>query len=338
MFNRQLWIKIRTGLIQAVNFIGRVNPITIKRLTAAMKYIKSSWKSIAIILPAFLVLYYVVGSWATHNIDKTSDIEIVKPAKGLAVAEASAWLIRREVDDKMWTPNLPLIFPGYVLDDMPAYQLGIMQTVKDAAKILAQNYDSDNLKRAAKLLSYPGNIWLLSKTENLALAPSSGAQYRKARKALMRFNEEDLTPKAADRQILITILSAFQKNAATIDSSLEKQVRENSSTWFDMQADNVFYLNQGRLYGNYVLFKALAEDFKPQILSAGQYEAWTSLLKTLSDGFNLNPFMVRNGEPDSSFAPNHLMVLNFYAVKARFQLNQIIAALKQDSSSEEKNK
>lgn len=327
MPNRKLWEKFRNRLWETIKFLGRLNPITKPRLAAGLRFMRKSWKSIAIVLPGALVLYYVVGSWATHNIDKSLEVEIIKPQKGLALTDAAANLIKREVDDKMWTPNLPIIFPGYVLDNMPSYQLGIIESMRLAAKALAQNFDSPNLSKAVELLSYPGNIWLLSKTENLALAPSSGAQYRKARKALLRFNEETLAETKSPK-FLISSLELLQKNSKNIIDSLEKQVREHSDALTDNQADNVFYFNQGRMYGYYVILKALGEDFKGEILEAGQYEAWTSLLKTLSDGFDLQPIIVRNGETDSLTAPNHLLALDFYVVKTRCQLMEIIAALK----------
>lgn len=328
MPNKQQWEKARLRIKEILELVRRLNPLTKQRVLASFRFIRKSWKSIAIILPAFLVLYYGIGSWATDNIDKTLIVNQTKPEKGLALVDSAAKLITREVDDHMWTPNLPFVFPGYILDNMPQYQLGIIKSLQTVIKVLADNYDSQEINKASELLNYPGNVWLLSKTENLALAPSSGAQYRRARKALLRFNEETQIAKAAPNKILITILQKISANLAIMMSGLENQVRENSSDWLDNKADNVFYYNQGQLYGFYVIFKALAEDFEPQILAAGQYEKWTSLNKTLENGFLLNPAVVRNGEPDSLTAPNHLLAIGYYITKADLQLNKIINMLK----------
>lgn len=327
------WETIRRRIKEILEVLRRINPLTRERVVLSLQFIRKSWKSIAILLPTFLVLYYVVGSWATHNIDKSLIDNVSKPEKGLAVADSAAGLIMREVDDHMWTPNLPLIFPGYVLDNMPQYQLGIIRSLKSTVQVLARCYDSPDLNKAAELLSYPGNVWLLSKTENLALAPSSGAQYRKARKALLRFNDKPQMPKIAQNKILPALLENIAKNLGGITIDIEKQVREYSSDWTDGLADNVFYYNQGRLYGFYVILKALAEDFQPQILAAGQYENWTSLNKMLENGFMLNPLIIRNGRPDDTFAPNHLLVLGWYTAKAELQLNKIINALAQQEEN-----
>lgn len=328
MPSRQSWETIKKFLATAIDFLRQHNPLTLQNLSAALTFMRKSWRSIAILLPVFLLVYYVAGSWATHNIDKSVISGITRPDKGLATAETIQNLLRREVDDNMWTPNLPIIFPGYILDNMPQYQSGILKSLKTVVETLSRHYDSENLNKAAKLLNYPTNIWLLSKTENLALAPSSGAQYRKAYKLLNRFNNEPLLQKNDSNDVLIDTLHTILNNTNHILAELETQIREYSSNWTDNQADNVFYYNQGRIYGYYAIMKALSEDFKQQILDNGQYEAWTSVNKTLEDAFLLDPLIVRNGELSGSFSPNHLAILGYYTAKARTQLYQIMTALK----------
>lgn len=328
MPSKQQWKNVKILLTEIMEVIRRLNPITKDRVSECWAFVRRSWKSIAIILPVFILLYYLVGSWATNNINKTPVAEVAKPSKGLAVADSVAKLISREVDDNMWTPNLPIVFPGYVLDNMPQFQRGIIKTLKNVTAVLSRGYDSAELAKAAELLKYPADIWLLSKTENLSLAPSSGAQYRKARKALQRFNEQEPAPKASADEILINLLTFINRDTGRVMNKLEAEVREHSTDWFDNAADDVFYNAQGQMYAYYVVLKAMGVDFKSQILSADQYENWTILTKTLEDGLALSPMIVRNGEPDSVFAPNHLLVLNGYAAKSRYRLNLIITALK----------
>ena len=165
------------------------------------------------------------------------------------------------------------------------------------------------------------------------LAPSSGAQYRRARKALLRFNEKPLLPKTSQDEILTGVLRDIANNMDAVMADIERHVREHSSDWMDNSADNVFYYNQGRLYGYYVVLKALAEDFEPLILAADQYEHWTALVKSLESGVQLDPFVVRNGMPDSGSAPNHLLALGYYAAKADLLLNKIILNLQEKDNA-----
>ena len=137
---------------------------------------------------------------------------------------------------------------------------------------------------------------------------------------------KNLNRKSSDENLL-KLLALINRDTGRIMNKLETEVREHSTDWFDNAADNVFYNAQGQMYAYYVVLKAMAEDFKPQILNADQYENWTILTKTLEDGLALSPAVVRNGEADSVFAPNHLLILGGYAAKARYQINLIMTAL-----------
>lgn len=307
--------------------LQRYLPLLKEKIHFGIAFIRRSWKSIAVILPFGLVLYYSLGGWVTNNIDRSLVVRTDAPQNGMFVIAAAEDLIGREVDEHMWTPNLPFIFPGYILDNMPNYQKGIIQALRTTVNAWNRFTDHEDLKNAAEFLKYPANIWLLSKQKNLALAPSSGAQYRKARRALQNFNQ-DLPLNEAQRQKLFTgTLNQIQKSMNAMVSSLEKQIRENSSDWVDFKADDVFYFNQGRLYASYILLKALGSDFKTEIVADDVYGKWTSLLKTMEDGINLNPMIVRNGEPEAVFSANHLMALNFYVAKAQSQLSQLTIQL-----------
>ena len=309
MQKKQLWTMIKNKLHVIVKFFHEKNPINKEKILSliiflkrvcksAFSYIRRSWKSIAVVVPVFLVLYYVIGGYVTNTIDKDTSVEIKSDDQGFDFVATGAFLIKREVDDHMWTPNLPFIFPGYVLDNMPSFQ-------------------------ALKLLKYPTNIWILSKGENLALAPSSGAQYRKARKEMLNFNKNTDFAASDNKKVFLSFLTAMEKDLKKITDNIENQVREFSVDWIDFRADNIFYLNQGKIYGHYILLKAASQDFKHLIIETKQYEKLTSLLKYLEDAIMLNPIIVRNGQIESITGSNHLMVLNYYIAKSCYILNQI---------------
>jgi hypothetical protein len=317
-------------ILQVLLTLGRKSLPVIKTVCLRIAhFFRHSWKSIALIAPLVIFAYYVIGGSVSNKIDKSTDFEITQSgnAHGLALVDASAALIYREVDDHIWTPNLPIIFPGYVLDNMPAFQTGIIRAERVLAHKLKKYFDSRDLEQAVDLLDYPTNVWLLSKTKNLALAPSSGAQYRKARQQLLRFNA-DLDKTHVDPRLLPDLLETFAHKFGKIEDTVARHVQEESSAWIDLKADDVFYNVQGRLYAYYVFLKALAVDFESAIVDADQYHQWTSMMKNLEDALALEPSIVRNGAPDSSFAPNHLLVLDDYVAKARYRLTDLTHALK----------
>lgn len=293
-------------------------------------------------LAGFIFLYYPLGALISENIDVNTDYEIAKHGNRSAAIDTMAFLIRREVYNKSWTPGLPFIFPAYMLDNMPAFQLGVMSSVSTLSKSFARRLNKDiseeeksPLQNAAQLLQYPGTIWMFSPANRLVPAPSSNSQYRRARKQLQSYNQL-LADGGAVFETTPQNLSYFLKNVKTdlqkTAARLEAQIRENSSSFYDGKADDLFYYARGQLYSYYLLLKALGYDYKEIIVNRNIYQPWTSLLKTLENASQLSPLIVRNGELDSLTAPNHLAALVFFDNKAVITLQNMIAVLDQPVS------
>ena len=175
---------------------------------------------------------------------------------------------------------------------------------------------------------------MFSAENKLLLAPSANNQYRKARRHLINYNKS----LSAGREVfykspadLAYLLRKSKINLGKSSAALETRIREESSSWWDTKADNIFYYQQGKAYAYYLLFKALGNDYKNIIVSAGQYQNWISLIKALEDASSVQPAIVRNGELNSLTAPNHLSYLNMYIVKARNLLALIAEALNEQA-------
>ena len=298
-------------------------------------FLRSWWRLLVIAFAAFIILYYPLGSYLTQNIDTSVNYEITPPLpEQSATVETMAFLINREVNDHLWTPNLPFFFPAYFLDNMPAFQSGIINAIRTIASAFARCLSPDtisspadvSLQNAAKLLKYPGNVWMFAPGSTLKPAPSSSKQYRKARRQLLNYNtaiaEKQLTfSRSAQDLEYFLIQIAADLNRSTVE--IENQIREHSSSWFDTKADNIFFYNQGKGYAWYLLIKALGNDYKNIIVETGEYENWTRLLKALEEASSLSPSLIRNAELNSSLAPNHLSYLGFYLQKAENITRQI---------------
>lgn len=300
---------------------------------------RGSWvKVAAVVVTIFLILYYSVGGWLIQNIDTTTDYEIRTTDNQSATVEMMSFLINREIRDNMWTPNLPFIFPSYFLDNMPNFQLGIVSSLKTTSAALAARLDKAvaeegdmPLKSAAEYLSYPGTVWMFSSTNKLVPAPSAGSQYRKARRQLTEYNQSLRDGSVFFYKSPADLAYFLQKIADDLWKSgtiLEAQIRENSSSWIDTKADDVFYFQKGKVYAYYLLIKALGSDYKDIVVGCDVYRPLTSILKTLEDAALLNPAFIRNGETDSSTAPNSLMTSGYYTLKAASIGKTVVEKLK----------
>jgi len=305
-----------------------------------IKIFGSSWRIIAITICSIIFLYYPLGGLIINNIDTDTSVEISSPKQERsATIETISYLIRREVNDKIWTPNLPFFYPSYFLDNMPEFQLGIMDAISNISQTLSERWepnvatkDEQLLTKANKLLHYPPTIWMFSTENKLMPAPSSHSQYRKARKLLIKYNQS-----LSDGSIIIyktpqdltAILKNISINLHKIATKLENHIREESPSYIDNKADNLLYRAKGFAYSNYMLLKALGIDYKNILVDSDIYVDWTRMQKALENAAQLNPLIVRNGEINSVFSPNHLTTEGFYLLKARSLMQKISYRLEQ---------
>lgn len=293
--------------------------------------VSSSWKIILTAVPMFLFFYYVLGSRLSEDIDVTTEYKVADEKIPLAEAPNSmAFLVKREIDDKMWTPNLPMIFPAYVLDNMPNFQIGIVGAVRDMATAMRQmSYLTDaqkkDIKEAVKLLNYAPNVWLMTRKDALKLAPSSNSQYRQAAKKLQDFRRDGVfSSEIADLEKIITATNAKLKK---LTQKSEDFLQEHAAEWMDTQADDLFYYNKGYAFALWQICRALSADYKNLILAANAYPEWTYFVASLKRAAELNPRVIRNGDIAGQRAPNHLVAQNYYLMRALASAETVVNQL-----------
>lgn len=309
-----------------------------KAVHKTAEILAGSGKFVVSAVVTFLFFYYLIGSSVVENIDvKTEYKSESAKTPTFETAKTMSFLIKREIDDKMWTPNLPMIFPAYALDNMPNFQKGIIAAVKNISSALcgfSKNTEAQqkSAEKAYELLSYAPDVWLMSRKGAFNLAPSSNSQYRKAAKELRVFSAKGIfTPNVHDFKLLL----------AEMDKGLQKSVRKNenqqlehSDDWFDTKADNLFYYNKGYAFSLWQITKTLAADYKETLLQYNIYEDWTHLVAALEKAAVLRPKMVRNARADAVFAANHLLVQNSYLLKAVLAIQLIKENLPREENAD----
>ena len=163
-----------------------------KKAGSLSRWLSDFWKMVIACLAVFFFCYYFIGSQIAENIDVQTEYKVQDAEdSSFETADCMAFLIKREVDDKMWTPNVPPIFPAYVLDNMPNFQMGVIAAIRDVAAVLRKfahetKVQQKDIQKAYKMLSYPPKVWLMSRQSAFLLAPSSNSQYRKAARELRK--------------------------------------------------------------------------------------------------------------------------------------------------------
>ena len=295
-----------------IPFLKKTAQILKKCVLATLRYLKKSWRSVVVFVPSFLVIYYVFGALLSHKIDTDLSFGESKQTKGYQAIQTAADLIARETDKHLYTPNLPFVFPAYVLDNMPAFQKGIFKSVSAVVSKVAQSYNESSIQKAKELLDYAPDVWLFSKTKDFKIAPSSVAQYRKARRKLIEFNEQAAPTALVAQNIKMLIIDDF----ADISDFLDEKIKTTSA----FKADDVFYEAYGRLYADYLFLKPFKTESAPQI---------GIVLEMLEKALSLEPMIVQNGALGHAFKANHLLELSHFALKSYVLLssgeNRILA-------------
>lgn len=297
------------------------------------------WWWLAVLGGASVALYYPVGMALVHTIDDDPAFVAAPPPPGASRGAAmAAGLILREVDERRWTPNDPFFQPSSALDNMPAFQQGIVGAVGSfvyemslrlARPSAGEALDGD-VERAAGLLKYPGNVWMFDPSTSWAPVASSEKQYRAAARALLNYNARLAAGQAhfeTDPGALALLLAHIAQDLERVGADLGTQV--DGAFWgpFDTDADESFYAAKGRLYAYSRLLAELGADLSAPLAQRNLGGAWRQMIESLAAAAALDPLLVINGGPDSLLMPSHLAAEGFYAGRARARLAEIADAL-----------
>ena len=225
------------------------------------------------VLVVLAALYFVGGAIWVHEIDAdpTFDAEVVVPNGASRAVAVAADLVDREVNVNRWVANDPFFQPGYLLDNMPAYQTGIVSAVgrfatelRDrVARVRGSSAVDPDLESAAGRLNYPGDVWIFE-WSGTPLQPSSESQYRRGVEDLRRYNErlaqgQAVYERRADN--LLATLDRISGDLGAASAALTHEVDEGSTNFLDFNADGMFYSIKGKLYAYYLILRELEQDF-----------------------------------------------------------------------------
>ena len=300
---------------------------------------RRSWRALKVgglVLLALLAVYYLGGMIWLHEIDDDPDFGLASsaPEGGSATVAVAADLIDREINAHRWVANDPFFMPGSLLDNTPNFQQGIVGALSrfavELADQIARTRGSSQIDRdldtASGLLRYPGTVWIFDLTVSFAPTASSESQYRRALRALRDYNQRLSQGQATFETRADNLQATLERIAADVGSSsaaIDRRLGEGAGFGLDFGADDLFYLNKGRLYAYYLLLRAMALDFDKVIVERDLSAAWTQLLDSFRAAATLQPWVVVNGDPASQVQPSHLASQGFFLLRARTQLKEI---------------
>jgi hypothetical protein len=279
-----------------------------------------------------------VGALIVENIDDDPQFTPQVSAGESRAVAVSADLVTREVDVHTWTPMQPIFMPAGILDNMPNFQRGIMAALgRFATELMDQvgrtrgssQVDRD-LDQARGFLNEQPNVWLWQPSVSLWPSATSAQKYRAGRDKLIAYNKRVASGQAVFERRADNLQALVDRIANDIGSDsavIDRHIIEQAGNLFDLQCDDIFYFNKGRLYANYLLLRELGQDFQSVIKDRDLTSTWTGMVDTFRVAAELHPWVVWNGYPDGFVVPNHLAAQGFYLLRARTQLREISAIL-----------
>jgi hypothetical protein len=298
-----------------------------------------SWGWLKVLLIAiviFIPCWYLIGGLVyqriNDDVDFRQDAALTDLGQSSAVATAAA-LIKRET--KRWSPNEQFWSPAITLDNMPNYQLGIVEAVsRFAIEMVDQlgrqrgsSASDKDLKAAAGYLRYDGTIWIMQDWKPTA---SAEAQYTRAVEAFEKYNlrlaaGDAIYDKRADN--LIELLSRIAADMGSASAALDQRTLESNAGYFDFGADEILYNVKGKLYAYYLILRDVGVDYSDVIAGKKITPIWDRMLSNFRRAAVMSPLIVSNGAQDGAIMPSHLSALGFYLLRARVQLREVTDTL-----------
>jgi len=298
---------------------------------------------IALIVMLVLVVVYPAIAWFNSHIDDNPSFAApngsVRAGQSQSVANAIA-LLNQEVNVRAWPANDPWFFPNALLDNMPNYQKGILaamgrfafELTDQVGRARGSSEADPDLQTAAGLLQYPPDVWIWNPSTSFWPTATSESQYRKAIKALTKYNERLAAGKAVFDTRADNLKFTLDRMAADLGSSssaIDQHIRNTAGFPFQNQTDDIFYTTKGQMYGYYIVLKGMEKDFAGVIKQRDLSVPWANMMTSFRAAIALRPMVVLNGAPDSDFIPCTLCGEGFWLLRARTQLREITNILQQ---------
>lgn len=233
--------------------------------------------------------------------------------------------------------------PGLLMDNMPAWELGVLRQVRDLSRSLhrdmslshAQFIEDKDMAVAEEAFSVGSDGWMFPAAET-GIADGAGAVGRYADRlargrAFFHAREAYLRRWLGDVDASLGMLStrlnaALPDHAALMPSSGAAMPHVDETSWW--QIDDVFYEARGSAWALLHLLKAVEVEFGPELK---QRQAQLSLRAAIHEleatQQALWSPMVLNGSGFGLFA-NHSLVMANYLNRAQTDLSDVRALLK----------
>lgn len=323
------------------------------------------WKPLVVLAGIYLVVVVVLGMWwsrapAPFDVERATAIQRDAVADGAAEAATTPaqrgavtlatlmTLVDTLLDKPGGYLRNDVAPPGVWLDNMPAWEYGVLLQARELAAALPAMFDEEtaeldevqaSLRHDSRDWLYPGTEKRLAQArdalgERLAALTQPGTGFAADGEGLARW----LDRVAARLDTQSRSLSASVADDELL-SRLDEEARPGETPWY--RVDDVFHEARGTGWALVLLVEGVQRDHADVIAAAGASEAWERLRVVLErTQRRLWSPVVLNGSGFGFFA-NHSLVMANHLLQARDLARSLADDLERerletDASGEEK--
>jgi len=256
---------------------------------------------------------------------------------GVVVADTLARLMEHELNGPGgWLPNDMVLSPGWMLDNRPSFQLGVLEVVRYSTHALRENLSR---QRTTDRID-PDCDTAFTRFSNdpyRLMMPSAEKKYRGGIAALDTYVENlkqggaHFYPRSDN---LIMLLEQYASLLGGATARLLNASRPAAAGELDSHApvawseiDDNFYYAQGVGYGLYQVFQAIMIDFEKVLNDKNSATITREIIASLEESY-FEPTIVTNGSRSGILA-SHSNNLRVFLDDARQKMNSLIKMLDQ---------
>ena len=316
-----------------------------KEQTAASILKRPAWLGFVGIAVLILVVVYIILGiywsrspdvfWVNQNIDDSS------PVVGYATTDTLIRVAETMLDKPGGFLSNDVFPPGVLLDNTPNWEVGVLQQVRDLARVIRNDYsrsqsqsiEDEDIKGAEQAFFIDSESWIL---------PASESEYRDAIDGFKDYRDrlgedtEDGAQFYARADNLREWLAQVEKRLGSLtgrlgDSVATTRINENlagdsaaeasnpqpdnfdvQTSWFDV--DDVFFEARGTAWALLHFFRAVELDFASVLADKRASASVRQIIRELEASLQpLGSPVILNGSGYGFFANHSLVMANYLA-------------------------
>ena len=247
---------------------------------------------------------------------------------GSAIVLTTAELMRAQLDALGgWTPNDIFPSPSYFFDNLPQFQLGVLQVTRHTTRVLRDHLTRQRTSDGVHPLTDRAFVAFANDPQRWAF-PSAENAFGRGIDALDAFEgtlkEREDVAFYARTDNLVQLLEPFVSELGAVTTRLLDAQRGEASWW---KTDDNFHYAQGVGYAMLGVMRAAALDFDAVLQDKNAVEITQAILRSL-EASRFAPVFVTNGSKAGLLA-NHSSNCKVFLDDARQKMGSLISILRQ---------